>query len=391
MTHVDLDTLLAEISSDAPCGEDISYDAAFLELERIAEGTAETQVGDYIQEGVEPDWEKVCQLSLDLLERSRDLRLIIYLTAAMLRLEGISGLSDGLALLRGLVEQHWEHLFPQLDPEDDNDPLERMNIIGSLSPPATVMNDPMKFIPQLTALPLCKPDDARLPHISLRHILLESGEIAHGEAEEGAVPSMQLIDAAFEQTDLETLKSTDRVIGDCLEHLSALDQVLTDCVGASAAPNFNRLDHVLKQMRAKTAMYLERRGYGSSDQSFLNQTDFNQTDLNQTEAKTQNQLDLDTPNSKEPPMDSENQSDSGLGSQGQQLIGRIASNQEVLKALDMILAYYQQSEPSSPVPLLIKRAKRLVGKSFVDIIRDLSPDAMAQVKMVSGDKDQPED
>ena len=90
-------------------------------------------------------------------------------------------------------------------------------------------------------------------------------------------------------------------------------------------------------------------------------------------------------------MDSENQSDLGLGSQGQQLSGRLASNQDVLKALDMILAYYQQSEPSSPVPLLIKRAKRLVGKSFVDIIRDLSPDAMAQVKMVSGDEDQPKD
>ncbi|MGD9369114.1 MAG: type VI secretion system protein TssA [Desulfobacteraceae bacterium] len=381
MTNFDLDALLAEISSDAPCGEDISYDAVFLELERIAEGTAETQVGDYIQEGVEPDWKKICQLSLDLLERSRDLRLIIYLTAAMLRLEGISGLSNGLALLRALVEQHWDHLFPQLDPEDDNDPLERMNIIGSLSPPATVMNDPMKFIPQLMGLPLCKPEDARLPHMSLRHILLASGEIAPSETEEGDVPSMQLIDAAFEQTDLVTLKTTDRVIGDCLEHLSVLDQVLTDYVGVSAAPNFNRLDRVLKQMRSKTAMYLERRGYPSSDRS----------SLNQTEAKTQNQLDMDTPNSKEPPMDTENQSDSGLGSRGQQLSGSITSNQEVLKALDMILAYYQQSEPSSPVPLLIKRAKRLVGKSFVDIIRDLSPDAMAQVKMVSGDKDQPKD
>lgn len=381
MTNFDLDALLAEISSDAPCGEDISYDAAFLELERIAEGTSETQVGDYIQEGVDPDWKKVCQLSLDLLGRSRDLRLIIYLTAAMLRLEGISGLSNGLALLRGLVERHWDHLFPQLDPEDDNDPIERMNIIGSLSPPATVMNDTMKFIPQLMELPLCKPDDARLPHMSLRHILLESGEIAPSEAEGRDVPSMPLIDAAFEQTDLETLKTTDRVIGDCLEHLSVLDQVITGYVGASAAPNFNRLDHVLKQMRSKTAMYLERRGYGSSDRSFPDQT----------EANAQNQLDMDTPNSKEPPMDSENQSDLDLNPQKQQLSGRLASNQDVLKALDMILAYYQQSEPSSPVPLLIKRAKRLVGKSFVDIIRDLSPDAMSQVKMVSGDKDQPED
>jgi type VI secretion system protein ImpA len=90
-------------------------------------------------------------------------------------------------------------------------------------------------------------------------------------------------------------------------------------------------------------------------------------------------------------MDTENQSITGRGAQGHQLFGRITSNQDVLKALDMIVAYYTQNEPSSPVPLLIKRAKRLVGKSFVDIIRDLSPDAMSQVKIVSGDEDQPED
>ncbi|MDX2441403.1 MAG: type VI secretion system ImpA family N-terminal domain-containing protein, partial [Desulfobacterales bacterium] len=207
MTNFDLNTLLTEISSDAPCGKDISYDADFLELERIAEGTAETQVGDHVQEAVKPDWKEVRQLSLGLLERSLDLRLIIYLSAAMLRLEGISGFSNGLALLRGLVEQYWEHLFPQLDPEDDNDPLERMNIIGSLSPPATGMNDPMQFIPRLMALPLCKPDDVRLPHVSLRDMHIESGEILLSESEAGGAPSLQLIDAAFEQTDSGTLKT----------------------------------------------------------------------------------------------------------------------------------------------------------------------------------------
>jgi type VI secretion system protein ImpA len=134
VTNMDIDTLLSEISTDAPCGEDVSYDVAFMELERLAEGTTETQVGDHIQEGVEPDWKKVYKLSLDLLHRSRDLRLILYLTASALRLDGLQGFRDGLALLRGVVERFWEPLFPQLDPDDDNDPLERMNIIGSLSP-----------------------------------------------------------------------------------------------------------------------------------------------------------------------------------------------------------------------------------------------------------------
>ena len=135
MVQFDVEALLVEISPDAPCGEDISYDADFLELERLAQGKAETQVGDYIQESEEPDWKQVYKLSLELLGRSRDLRLILYLTAASLRLTGLSRLRDGLALLRGVVERYWDHLFPQLDPDDDNDPLERMNIISALSPP----------------------------------------------------------------------------------------------------------------------------------------------------------------------------------------------------------------------------------------------------------------
>jgi len=381
VNNFDLNTLLTDISSDAPCGEDISFDADFLELERLIEGKAETQVGEHVQEAVEPDWKKVRQLSLELLKRSLDLRLIIYLSAAMLRLEGISGFRSGLALLKGLVEQYWDHLFPQLDPEDGNDPLERMNIIGSLSPPITVMNDPMEFIPRLMAVPLCEPDDPRLPHVSLRHMLIQSGEISSSETVAGHAPSLPLIDAAFEQTDSGRLKNIDQSIGECLEHLNALDQALVSNVGTSVAPSFSRLDHVLKQMRSKTAMYLERRGYGTSDDTLPKLSD----------ATAQNDFDENGSKIKGPPLNTENQSKKDNGARGCQLSGSITSSREVLKALDMIVAYYAQNEPSSPIPLLIKRARRLVGKSFVDIIRDLSPDAMSQVKMVSGDEDQPED
>ncbi|MDH3575569.1 MAG: type VI secretion system ImpA family N-terminal domain-containing protein, partial [Desulfobacteraceae bacterium] len=141
MTHFDLDTFLTEISPDAPCGEDISYDIEFLELDRLVQGTGETQVGDHIHESAEPDWKKVKSQSLKLLERSRDLRLILYLTVSKLCLEGLPGFYDGLALLRCVIERYWECCFPQLDPEDDNDPMERMNIVGSLSPPPSVMSD----------------------------------------------------------------------------------------------------------------------------------------------------------------------------------------------------------------------------------------------------------
>lgn len=373
MTTADLDALLEEISPDAPCGEDISYDADFLELEQFVKGTAETQVGDHIHQAEEPDWKKVHHQSVKLLERSRDVRLVLYLTASTLCLNGLSGFCDGLALLRGLVERYWDHFFPQLDPEDDNDPLERMNIIGALSTPPTMMSDQdqMKFITRLMSVPLCRPEDARLPHPSLRDVLAASGELAVPEKEASTLPSLQIIEAAFEQVDIEALKDTHQMLLDCLDHLHALDQMLIERVGASAAPDFSRLEGLLGQMQLKTGLYMKRRGYGANASSAKDPN--GEAEVDPAKRDAGQTLNGATP-----------------GLPGPGLTGSVASNQDVQKALDMIIGYYERSEPSSPVPLLIKRAKRLVGKSFVDIIRDISPDALSQVQMVSGEEDQTE-
>jgi type VI secretion system protein ImpA len=56
----------------------------------------------------------------------------------------------------------------------------------------------------------------------------------------------------------------------------------------------------------------------------------------------------------------------------------------VIDALDKVIRYYQAEEPSSPVPLLLMRAKRLVSLGFMDILRDLAPDALAQAANVTG-------
>ncbi len=378
MTGIDIDALLTDISSESPCGRDISYDQAFIQLERFAQGTAGLQVGDHIQEGEAPDWRQVRRLSLELFEQSRDLRLTLYLILSSLCLYGIEGFCEGIALLHGLVTHHWEHIYPQLDPDDDNDPTERMNILGSLSPPNTVMSDQdsMQFRSRLLDAPLCTPEDSRLPRPTLRHILIASGEKPAPKEGGAQVPAMPLIDAAFEQTPVDDLQATDRALHDCLDHLNALDTFLINKVGTEAAPDFSGLERVLTQISSKISGHLERRGYGA-EVSIIKQI---QTKVGSIlEKKRPNMKQMETANDNEQPAAGNNFQPA--------LSGQITSKQEVLKALDMVVSYYEQNEPSSPVPLLIKRAKRLVGKSFVDIIRDLSPDAISQVNIVSGDQD----
>jgi type VI secretion system protein ImpA len=61
----------------------------------------------------------------------------------------------------------------------------------------------------------------------------------------------------------------------------------------------------------------------------------------------------------------------------------------VVRTIDRICDYYSRQEPSSPVPLLLKRARRLATGSFVDIVRDLAPDALPQIERVCGVEEKP--
>jgi type VI secretion system protein ImpA len=55
--------------------------------------------------------------------------------------------------------------------------------------------------------------------------------------------------------------------------------------------------------------------------------------------------------------------------------------------LDTIVRYYERSEPSSPVPLILKGAQRLVNQNFVEIAKALNPDTIEKLKEIAGIKE----
>jgi type VI secretion system protein ImpA len=70
------------------------------------------------------------------------------------------------------------------------------------------------------------------------------------------------------------------------------------------------------------------------------------------------------------------------------LEGEVRSREDVLNLLQKIWQYYERAEPSSPVPLMLKRAARLVEMDFMQIIHDLSPDAISQIRTITGEKEE---
>jgi type VI secretion system ImpA family protein len=121
---INAEELLEPISADAPCGEDLSYDASLQELETMARGKEETQ----FSAAEPPDWKKLQARCLEFFARSKDLRIAMTLAVASMELDGLAGFREILLLVSGLVQRFWPTVYPQLDPSDDNDPLQRMNI-----------------------------------------------------------------------------------------------------------------------------------------------------------------------------------------------------------------------------------------------------------------------
>jgi type VI secretion system protein ImpA len=66
--------------------------------------------------------------------------------------------------------------------------------------------------------------------------------------------------------------------------------------------------------------------------------------------------------------------------------GQIASRADVIRAIDQICDYYRTAEPGNPVPLLLRRAQRLVDKDFMALMEDLLPESVSQLSNITGQK-----
>jgi type VI secretion system protein ImpA len=79
--------------------------------------------------------------------------------------------------------------------------------------------------------------------------------------------------------------------------------------------------------------------------------------------------------------------DAGGGTGGNAVsapLGEIRSREDAVRMMDRVAEYFERNEPSSPVPVLLRRTKRLVSMSFLDILRDLTPDGVAQAESIGG-------
>jgi type VI secretion system protein ImpA len=111
--------LLNPIPGDNPSGKSLRYDPVY---DKIREARREEDVlpqGDWSREVKKADYPLVIKLATDALStKSKDLQVAAWLTEALLFKEQLPGLREGLDLLRGLLENFWDTLYPELEEDD---------------------------------------------------------------------------------------------------------------------------------------------------------------------------------------------------------------------------------------------------------------------------------
>jgi type VI secretion system protein ImpA len=347
-TSLDIAALSAPLGDAASCGESLEYDPLFLALEEAASGKPEVQYGSTITPATPPDWPAVRHTALQLMERSRDLRLAVPLARALLGLQGARGLADGLGLLAELMERHWEGVHPQLDPDDGYDPMLRVNVLAALCQQGEMLRE-------LRETPLAQVK--ALGGVSLRDIELAASDAEPAPGQQKL--SAAVIDAVFAGADQGELAETVAALDAAAGSTRRMEQLLTSQVGVGSALDMSPLANLLQRAGDAVRPHLRGAGTGGADGAA------------HADAAGEG-------------ADGEGGAGGGRGGAAVRRFDAIGSRADVTRALDAMCTWYASHEPSSPVPLLLQRARKLVDKSFIELLQDLAPDGLGQLAQVSG-------
>lgn len=339
---LEFEALLQPIAAATPSGSDLRYTPEYADLERVMAGKAERALGDSVVPGEPPDWRATLDKGVGLLGKTKDLRVAVATTRALLELHGFAGLADGVILIDRLVETFWDTFHPQLDAEDANDPTARVSAMAELTR--------REVIQALRAAPLVISRVSGVVNLKAIDLAARGAPAPSGDA--SAATSLAAIEGAFQEVPLAVLAETTAAVTRCVDAARALAERWAERLPGNG-PDFTELRRVLGQAQQAAKTHLDQR------------------------------------QSREAPSDGANGAD-GLpagGNEGdarQGAPGRVQSREDVLRALDAICAYYAKYEPSSPVPLLLQRTKRLVMMSFMDILKEMLPDSVQALEKITG-------
>jgi type VI secretion system protein ImpA len=323
---MEIEPLIEPVSPELPCGpdpEDYESDKELYE----AFSQLKAKLDGEMKNGVKqpPRWSEVQKEALQLAARTKHLHLAVVLADCGLSLDGFSGFNDGLRLIRSWCENFWDHLYP----------LEvRHTLVDSLSYP--------RFLTKPRRIPLAKGPGGTFSFEDYEKALEDERSDNSEDANQA-----RLVLGTFQTTPRDHHAANLGVIEQALENVRAIEGIFEDRLPDEPANLMDLRDMLNRMAEAIRPMTTE------PSRETTEATDIVGAASNDVGRQT-------------------------FG-------GSINNRQQACEQLESIARYFEKNEPSSPLPYLLRRARRCIGMSFMDLVDELASDKNHALQVLKPD------
>ncbi|MFN6953735.1 MAG: type VI secretion system protein TssA [Acetobacteraceae bacterium] len=355
---LDLDTLLAALPDGDGAGVDLREDwspgspyqklrdarseARVEERQRDAEGETDLPPADA--------WRTVRQVAEQAIgSRSKDFEIAAWLAEAMLRLEGLPGLTDSSKLLAGLLEQYWDTGFPR--PDEDG-------FEGRIAPLGGLSGGDFDgtLVQPLRRAPLFRRQDGTMLALYMYEQAVEVAGLADSTKKESrwaaGVPRLEQLEAEA-RLDVNRLRGTARAARAAREAWAEFEAQLDARLGRDA-PSTRRVSEVLERL-ANVADQLA----GGPEEGAAAEAGGVVAAEGAAAAGA------------------------GGGGGGLSVAGAIANREEALRQLERIAEFFRKTEPHSPLAYTLTDAARRGRMPLPELLAEVLGDETARTAMLT--------
>lgn len=348
---IDIETLLAPVSDEAPAGVDPrasdSANSLYYQVKdaRNAARSEERAMVEVDGAATPEEWNTVVSAAGELLTREgKDFEVASWLVEALVRTDGLAGLRDGLKVITGIAENYWEGSFPELDEDGIEGKLVAVAGLSGAGAPGTLAQ-PLRLLPlthgTLASYSLWSYEQAS----ELQKIADEERRLARIDA--GAVNMEQFMQSVAETPASEFALAVS-LVEECGQELARMSTAF-DAVAGSEAPPISGLRDLIEQI-------------GSSIRYFA------------ADKLASVASELPPDDAMEETSAAEAEGDDDAAPTPVSRVGGYSSRDEALADLMRLAVYFRKTEPHSPISYTLEEAVRRARMPLPELLAELADD-----------------
>lgn len=325
---------LAPVSDLEPCGPDLEYDHDFVVLFSGAAPRQDAQYGAFVGAPDPVNWSEIERDCRRLMMRCKDMRVAVLYVRCRSRLAGAAGLAEGTGLLATWLQAWPEEIHPQPGVDADRDAALqiRRNALQALADGESLLGDMREIV---------------LTKSTVNRLQMRDVERAFSHPRPVDAPAPDSVTQQLQEL-RRRQPATMASFVEALTNLAAIDAWCTEHLNVHA-PDLSPLTRLLRHLSAQEP----HRTLGAPD-----------PEPAPTDADTDKPAGTLSPHASLP-ADAQSAVAQSPVSRDSAAPG---DRHAALALIRSARQWFETHEPSSPIPVLLKRAEHFVGKRYAEIV-----------------------